>query len=355
MHLFSTHALLKSAFIFVISFYKFPLLSMSFLTVSGISKHHNNNTVVNNISFTVAPFTKLAIAGETGSGKSSLLKIIAGLIQPDAGEVIFIDKRVRGPLERLLPGHRGIAYLSQHFELRNNYTVGEELDYTNNLTTEEASTIYKICRINHLLQRKTDQVSGGEKQRIALARQLTLSPKLLLLDEPYSNLDMIHKSVLKLVIHDVAEQLNITCMLISHDPNDTLSWADEIMVMKDGNVIQKATPELVYNQPVDKYAAALFGKYNLLKPATVAAFSGLENIEETGKKLFTRPENFSLSIKENDGVQGTIKDIRFYGSHYEAKVLLATGEPILVKTELVNLAKGDIVFVTLCAYNGWFL
>src|SRR5687767_9414768 len=170
---------------------------MSLLKLSAITKYKDGEAVLKDISFSVQKHQKTAIAGATGSGKTTLLKIIAGLVQPDAGEVLFENLRVPGPDEKLIPGHPAIAYLSQHFELRNNYRVEEVLEYANTLPPEESKRLYEICHISHLLQRKTDQVSGGEKQRIALAKLLTTSPRLLLLDEPFSNLDMRHRNVLK--------------------------------------------------------------------------------------------------------------------------------------------------------------
>ena len=134
---------------------------MALLKVSAISKQQGTQAVLQEISFTQKKFQKLAIVGESGSGKSTLLKIIGGLVQPDAGEVLFENIRVEGPNERLIPGHPKMAYLSQHFELRNNYRVEEILEYANTLPENEAQTLYEICHIRHLLKRKTDQVSGG--------------------------------------------------------------------------------------------------------------------------------------------------------------------------------------------------
>src|SRR5438874_11816833 len=141
---------------------------MNLLKVSGVYRQEGNNLVVKDISFTQDQFQKIAIAGETGSGKSTLLKMIGGLVQPTSGAVYFENNRVLGPEEILLPGHPAIAYLSQHFELRNNYKVHELLSMANKITDEEADIIYNVCRISHLLNRKTDQLSGGEKQRIAM-------------------------------------------------------------------------------------------------------------------------------------------------------------------------------------------
>jgi ABC-type sugar transport system ATPase subunit len=267
---------------------------MNFLEVSNISKQQHGAYILKDVSFTQQQFQKIVIAGETGSGKSSLMKIVGGMGQADSGTVMFEEKRVKGALEVLIPGHPGTAYLSQHFELRNNYRVEEILSYANKLTDEEAGEIYDVCKISHLLKRKTDQLSGGEKQRIAMARLLISSPRLFLLDEPYSNLDMIHKSILKNVISDMGERLGITCMLISHDPQDILPWADEILVMKDGEIVQQGSPQQIYQQPVNEYVAGLFGKYNLITPGNAAILEGLPGITPNGKNIFIRPEDFKI-------------------------------------------------------------
>lgn len=326
---------------------------MNFLEVSNISKQQHGAYILKDVSFTQQQFQKIVIAGETGSGKSSLMKIVGGMGQADSGTVMFEGKRVRGALEVLIPGHPGTAYLSQHFELRNNYRVEEILSYANKLTDEEAAEIYDICRISHLLKRKTDQLSGGEKQRIAMARLLISSPRLFLLDEPYSNLDMIHKSILKQVISDIGERLGITCMLISHDPQDILPWADEIMVMKDGEIVQKGTPQQIYNQPVNEYVAGLFGKYNLISPAKSAILEGLPGITLNGKNIFVRPEDVKLVRTKKDAVSGKIQDLSFYGSYLEATV--AIGEELLtIKTTDTRLKKGASVNVGIEPEMVWY-
>ncbi|MBO9728780.1 MAG: ABC transporter ATP-binding protein [Chitinophaga sp.] len=326
---------------------------MNFLEVSNISKQQHGAYILKDVSFTQQQFQKIVIAGETGSGKSSLMKIVGGMGQADSGTVMFEGKRVKGALEVLIPGHPGTAYLSQHFELRNNYRVEEILSYANKLTDEEAAEIYDICRISHLLKRKTDQLSGGEKQRIAMARLLISSPRLFLLDEPYSNLDMIHKSILKQVISDIGERLGITCMLISHDPQDILPWADEIIVMKDGEIVQQGTPQQIYNQPVNEYVAGLFGKYNLLSPAKAAILDGLPGITLNGKNIFVRPEDFKLVRTKKDAVGGKIQDLSFYGSYLEATVAIGT-ELLTIKTTDTRLKKGASVNVGVTPEMVWY-
>lgn len=327
---------------------------MSFLNISQINKREGNDFILKDISFSQERLKKVAIAGETGSGKSTLLKIIAGLVQPDAGEVFFENERILGPEEKLIPGHPHIAYLSQHFELRNNYRVEEILEMVNKMPDEEADTIFEVCRISHLLKRRTDQLSGGEKQRIAAARLLITSPGLLLLDEPYSNLDMVHKTILKSVIRDIGEKLQITCLMISHDPLDTLSWADEIMVMKAGQIIQQGTPEQIYAQPINEYTGGLFGSYNLIGPVHAKAFTSLSGIEMNEKNIFIRPESFKIVTEENHGFPGKVNRVDFFGSYYEIEVLL--GENIFtVKTIKNNVANGDTVYLTLEANKVWYV
>lgn len=314
---------------------------MRLLQVTGIGKKNGDDWILNDIDFTLEKFQKLAIIGESGAGKSTLLKIIAGLIQPDAGNVLLEGKRVEGPLEKLIPGHPAIAYLSQHFELRNNYRVEEILEYANTLTNNEAATIFSVCRIDHLLKRKTDQLSGGEKQRVATARLLISSPQILLLDEPFSNLDRIHKNILKSVIHDIGEKLNITCVLISHDPYDILTWADEVMVMKAGRIIQHGTAYDVYLHPVNIYAGALLGNYNLVPPGA-KLFPGL--ISDTA--LFIRPENIALTGKNDLSVKGIVSKITFAGAGYEIEI--AAGEfTVLMSASSHDLMPGDTVYFTI--------
>ncbi len=190
---------------------------------------------------------------------------------------------------------------------------------TNKITDEEANIIYNVCRISHLLNRRTDQLSGGEKQRIALASLLTAAPKLLLLDEPFSNLDTPHKNMMKAVVRDIGDILNITCLLVSHDPVDILSWAEEVMVMKDGMIIQKGTPEQVYKQPVNEYTAALFGTYNIVSIALIKELAELFDVKINGKDVCVRPEHFTI-VKYSDGaLKGKVNQVLFCGSYYETR------------------------------------
>ncbi len=328
--------------------------AMALLTVTGISKEVKGSFTVRNIHFTQQPFQNIAVAGETGSGKTTLLKMIAGLTEPTAGEIQFEHKKITGPNDQLIPGHPGIAYLSQYFELRNNYWVYEVLEMANKLTEKEAKTLYSVCQIEHLLQRRTDQLSGGEKQRIALARLLTSSPRLLLLDEPFSNLDAVHKSTIKSVIHDIGEKLNITCMMVLHDAADILSWADTILVMKDGRIIQQGTPQQVYGQPVNEYCAALFGEYNLIDVSNASFFATVPGIVLNGKQLLIRPEHFSIAATEENAVKGTVKNSLFRGSYYTSDVMI-NEQMLRVRTGNRQFETGSTIYLSVIVEQLWYI
>jgi iron(III) transport system ATP-binding protein len=313
---------------------------MALLQIQHISKKVEDNIIIDDISFEQQALQKIAIAGESGSGKTTLLKMITGNVQPTSGTILFNGKRVIGPEEKLLPGHKHIAYLSQHYELLNHYRVEELIWFENKLDEAAAKQLFEICRIHHLLQRKTNYLSGGEKQRIALCLLLIKQPAMLVLDEPFSNLDPIHTDILKTALDDITERLKITCTLTSHDPHDTLSWADEILVIKDGKLLQSGTPQTLYYKPINEYVAGLFGKYNLLKPHIASLFG----IDSNNNDVMTRPENFKVT-KTGSGVNGIIKKISFWGSFYEAEVMVED-EKIIIRTMLKELMPGEKVFVS---------
>ncbi len=318
---------------------------MGFLEISNISKLTDGKSVVDEVSFSQSTNQKIAIAGETGSGKSTLLKMIAGLVQPDQGMIYFNDKHVLGPDFKLIPGHPDIAYLSQHFELRNSYRVEELLTYANKLTDEMANAIFEVCMISHLVKRRTDQLSGGERQRIAIARLLIGSPKLLILDEPYSNLDLIHKNILKNIIREIGGSLQITCLMVSHDPSDILSWADQIILMKSGKIIQMGNPEEVYRYPANSYAAGLLGNYYTLNPQLSDVFRKKAGFNETGNGLFVRPEYFKI-VSETDGIEAYVKNKFFMAGFYELEIVIAN-TVLTIRTMQKHPKKGDTLFIAL--------
>ncbi len=234
------------------------LKTMDWLEVKNLGKIENGLEIVSDLNFKMNRAEKLAIMGETGSGKSSILKMIAGLMQPDTGEIFFEGEKVAGPMETLIPGHPRIGYLSQYFELRPNLFIYEILEYASEMQRGEADELYRLCEITHLLKRKSHQLSGGERQRIALARLLSKKPGLLLLDEPFSHLDLPHRKVIKRVIENASGNIGFTVLLVSHEPQDILPWAERIIFIQAGKITSDETVDNIRLTPFG-YVAGLLG------------------------------------------------------------------------------------------------
>lgn len=311
---------------------------MSFLQITSVSKEGIDGRILDDISFQQRRHQKIAIAGETGSGKSSLLKIIAGLVQPDSGSVWFEGERVDGR-DALVPGHPHIAYLAQDFDLPKSLRVEQVLEYARKQTSTEQKHLYEICHIEHLLKRRTNELSGGERQRVAIARLLIGSPRLLLLDEPYTNLDRIHKLLLKRVIDEVS-RLGISCMMISHEPQELLSWAESLIILRHGKMVQRGSPQSIYHAPRNAYVASLLGTYTSMSERTpgFGEYFGRATVSR-----FVRPESLHLG---DQGVPGKVLDVKFLGSYYEVEVLC--GQLVVTVMELNDTVKvGDEVHVEL--------
>jgi ABC-type Fe3+/spermidine/putrescine transport system ATPase subunit len=324
---------------------------MDILTVTNLSLTENGFTALQPISFSQKAGQKLALAGESGAGKSTLLQLVAGLIQPSTGEVRAIGSRVRGPQEVLVPGHPGVAYLSQKSDLPHSLRVEQVLRYANKRPEAEAQAVYALCRIDHLMLRRTNQLSGGEQQRVALARLLLGAPRLLLLDEPFSNLDRTHKRILQGIIEELGTRLGITCLLVSHDATDVLPWADEILVLHRGRLVQQGSPEQLYHQPVDEATAALFGDYNLVRGSDRRAILPGQRPQQNAA-LLVRSEQFRLGAADVKGAAGTVQAVRFLGSYYEVEIQLKENV-VRARVAATTLRPGDRTSVSATA--GWRL
>lgn len=315
---------------------------MAYLNLKHIYKKGDKGFTLSDIHLQMEQFQKIAIAGETGSGKTTLMKIIAGLIQPDDGIATFDGQKIMGPHDQLIPGHKGIAFLSQHFDLPQHLRIEQVLEYANELPAGEAKSIIDICDINHLMKRKTHQLSGGEKQRIAIAKLLIARPKLMLLDEPFSNLDPIHKDQLKALFERLETELGISFIMVSHDAQDTLSWADYLYIMQAGKIVQSGQPGAVYYEPGNEYVAGILGKYNKVRQQLVK----YDQQDLFGDQFrYIRPQQLQLVPLRNCMWRGVINKISFYGTHYEIKVDTSEGV-IWVYSSWVKQKVGDSVGIS---------
>lgn len=324
---------------------------MELLGVTDISFKERGVVVIEPLSFVQRKGQKLALVGESGAGKSTVLQLIAGLVQPTTGEVRAVGSRVRGPAVALVPGHPGVAYLSQKSDLPKFLRVEQVLGYASRWPAAEMHTLYKVCRIDHLLARRTDQLSGGEQQRVALTRLLLGRPELLLLDEPFSNLDRVHKREMQAIIEEVGSRLGITCLLVSHEATDVLGWADELLVLRRGRLVQQGAPELIYTEPADEYTAALLGDYTLVTGADRQALAPLVAGEGA---LLVRPEQVVLGPPEAGKPFATVQAVRFLGSFYELMVQLST-TLLRVRASQPNFRTGEQVSVHLILRKEWLI
>lgn len=316
-----------------------PLLEAEHIS----KKNADHQLALSKTSFEVESGARLAVVGETGAGKSTLLKLIAGLLEADSGIIKYRGKQVLGPSRKLIPGHERIGYLSQHFELPKFISVHDYLDSPYENTQEETHAIYKACQIAHLLNNETRELSGGEKQRVALAKTLLKSPEILVLDEPFSNLDTHHKKIIKAVIQNMYESLGLTMILVAHDPLDILSWATEIMILREGEIVQKGTPKQVYENPKNKYVAGLFGSYSLVDPMRWKIDKQMHALIDD--KAILRPHHFR--IERNSSKSNCMITCIDYQGSYSEVTINCEGEEIHVHSFNNKLKKGDNVKVIL--------
>ncbi|WP_407425794.1 ABC transporter ATP-binding protein [Arcticibacter sp.] len=225
---------------------------------------------VESVSLSIQKGTINVIAGASGSGKSTLLKLIAGLLTPDSGEVRYLGKRVLGPTEKLIPGHEAMKVVAQDFNLNIYAKVYDNIAgllSNTDLKGKQRKTfeVMEFLRIDHLAQKRAVDLSGGEQQRVAIARAIITGPEVLLLDEPFSQVDAMFKNELRADIRRMATYLGITVVLVSHDPVDGLSMADKMMIIKDGSLVEEGSPHLLYNRPKELYTATLLTNCNVLR------------------------------------------------------------------------------------------
>jgi ABC-type multidrug transport system ATPase subunit len=325
----------------------------AFFQVNNISKSYNNYaTILNQISFSANRAEIIAIIGETGAGKSTLLKIIAGLIQPTQGSVTLDGILIKGPNEQLIAGHNHIAYLSQHAELRNNYWVKDLMDLHFNKKGINKSEIVELCQLEHLLAKKTNELSGGEKQRVALAILLAQKPSLLLLDEPYSYIDYYHTQQLQQIISNLHQLYGLNIIQTSHKPEELLQWAQRILVINKGELVANQTLPNYFFKPNNKYGAQLLGAFNLI-PADMAKHWG-QNIAPN-QMLFVRPIHILTDFPGDCSIKATVKNIYFMGNYYILE-MFAGNKTIIVHQSFLQLAIGNTTQIGLSGdYEKWII
>jgi ABC-type sulfate/molybdate transport systems ATPase subunit len=292
------------------------------LQVKNVSFSYSDSITLNNIDFSLEKGINLAVIGESGCGKSTLLKLIYGLYDLDKGRIFWNNTEVFGPKFNLIPGMDFMKYLAQDFDLMPFITVGENVGkYLSNIYPEQKNEriaeLLEIVEMTNYANIKAKNLSGGQMQRVALARVLALEPEVLLLDEPFSHIDNFRKNSLRRKLFAYLKEKQITTIFATHDSSDVLSFSDEVLVLKEGKIIKVGNPKSIYYKPKNKYIASLFGDVN--------------EIEMNGKMEFIYPNQFTI-VEKSDLKVEVVKSY-FLGSHYLIETF-KNSEKIFLESEI---------------------
>ena len=265
-----------------------------YLQLKNLYKKYQNNTVVNNFNIDVEKGELISILGPSGCGKTTTLRMIAGFIAPTSGEIFLSEEKITDyppeirPVSTVFQNYALFPHLTVYenieYGLRYPLKVGKKLDKKEK--KERTQKMINLVNLKGLENRRIDQLSGGQQQRVALARSLVLEPKVLLLDEPLSNIDTKLRETVRNEIRKIQKKLGITMIFVTHDQEEAMSISDRIIVMNEGNIEQIGTPREIYTFPETVFVAEFIGKANIM---------------EINKKSFIiRPENVNISYNEKD-------------------------------------------------------
>lgn len=303
------------------------------ITLKNITKKFNNEIAVDNVNLTVIEGELLALLGSSGCGKTTLLRIVAGLLKQDEGQIFLNDKDISA-----IPAqNRNTAMVFQNYALFPHLTVEENIAYGLKVRKINKHEIYK--RVQDVLKkvelegyekRKINELSGGQKQRAALARSLVIEPNILLFDEPLSNLDEKLRTTMRKEIRRIQKDTGITSIYVTHDQKEALAIADRIAVMNNGVIQQIAKPEEIYYKPTNYFTANFLGQPNIIKINKqditnygYVSFLGkkiiLDNKYTELEYILLRPEEIELSY---DGIDALVLDLENTGSvtRYKLKI-----------------------------------
>ena len=301
------------------------IASKSILTVNKISFNYPNSTQfkgITSVSLTAEPGKILAIIGKSGSGKTTLLKCIYGLEDLQAGQITLGNKLVLGPAYHLIPGHEDMRFVSQDFYVLDNHTVEENIKdklagYTDEYKQKRANQLLRLLDLTNFKNLKAITLSSGQKQRVAIARSLAEFPKVLLLDEPFSNLDLPLRDKIFTYIRQQIKKENAAVILVTHQPEEALRYADETAVMENGKLIQHDATFTVYYQPKTKNVAALMGRYFILDQEDLIS-SKVSRLGVTKNQTYIRPNQLQIvETKAQAHLQVKVTNVFFNGYGFE--------------------------------------
>jgi len=316
----------------------------------NLTKNYGTLTAVSDISLQLGENEFISVLGPSGCGKSTLLRLIAGLEVPSTGQVFLHDKEISGKKISLPPEHRKFGMIFQDFALFPHLSIEDNIAFGVNGSSSEklqkVKELLKLVDLSHLIKKMPHQISGGEQQRIAVARALAPNPRLILMDEPFSNLDNQLRQQLRLEIRDILKQEGVATILVTHDQVEAITFSDSVLLIREGKLVQTGTPEEIYQNPQTLWASSFVGEANHLQvewqaPALKTPFGFLDVPAAIGKGtqvLMVRPEDFVLISVDDGKANGVIKKVDFAGA---------------VKIVSVELKNGDTIQVSVSPHSLW--
>lgn len=295
-----------------------------YLHIKNLSKKYDENLVLENLNLKLIEGDIISIVGTSGSGKTTLLNCISGICSFNVGE-IFINSKAIHLLE---PNKRNIGFVFQESTLLPHLNVLDNITFNlKNIEKEELSFLLEKIQISKLNKRYPHELSGGEVQRVSVARSLIRKPDLLLLDEPFTNLDSISKKKTKELILNLIKKTNMTTIIVSHDINEALEISDKILVLDSDKKYMFDTPQKVYNNPTSLEIAEMFGEINCFK---------LKN-----NKFYCRPQD--VVIVEKSEIKAKVVKSIFLGIFFKVELELSSGSIIIYNSKA--LTKDTIIYL----------
>lgn len=288
--------------------------------------HNKENPLFQNLNLRFEENRIIALAGESGCGKSTLLNLIYGLLDWEKGEIIFNGAKLLGPKGNLVPGEPEMKFVAQNFDLMPYATVAENVGkFISNINLkqkkETVTELLEVVGLQEFANVLPKFLSGGQQQRVAIARALSVLPKLLILDEPFSNLDFPRKIELRERLFRYVKQHEVSLIISTHELQDIMPWLDQIVILQDGRLIQNDSPEETYRNPYNSYVAKLFGEVNIFSEAEA------EDFQLTKFSYYPK----EIRITET-GLEAEVLESRFAGNYYWNK-LKAKGKELIVYTD----------------------
>lgn len=335
---------------------------MTILELNQIGKKYRkaDNFAVKEVSFKVTEGEILALIGESGSGKTTLLRLIAGLEHPDKGYISLSGEKIVEGRKSVPADKRKVGMVFQDYALFPHLSILENVmfglhhtPYPEKVGRETLKMVGLAENFNHY----PHQLSGGQQQRVALARAIAPNPKILLLDEPFSNLDALMKDQVREEIRHIIKKSGITAIFVTHDTRDALSTADRIAILHKGYLQQIDTPRNLYEHPINPYVANFFGKRNeiIATPTQDGFYTSFGFIRDSRSekysnkvKIYFRPEHARIVRSESQSLSGKLFSIAYLGDHQMIKLADEDGKKISIKSTPHRKLNGkDWIFFTL--------